>query len=365
MLTKQSDMNFMATIPEVNQSAISGGNTTTNMKKTPKRKKHGQKRKQITSGPKPLNPDLNENQLKHYAAQHQAQIANEVENLQEINKHAMRRLIGTETMIEKVLALPEMDTDPWDDLGNWPADANVYKGMKLSETKMINEVDNREPRISAGNGNQINLSLVAHHTGIHSSDRNSRKSDIMELGEGNMLYFKFLKYWMMILVWCTILSLPAIFLYTPQKAYDSITTNTKSLAVSTFGNLGYYWDTACSSANLPNTGNMASHISFECKDGKSLSSLQHFGLAYMNQTCIGEDYKKSVVTVDRCTMGSMTNEDTFGALQEVFETRCKGQHICSMELIYKDIFTDECIAEIVNRNLGDIVYGPAKAYAIA
>lgn len=51
---------MMATIPEVNQSAISYGNTT-NMKKTPKKRKHGQKRKQITSGPKPLNPDLDEN----------------------------------------------------------------------------------------------------------------------------------------------------------------------------------------------------------------------------------------------------------------------------------------------------------------
>lgn len=110
---------------------------------------------------------------------------------------------------------------------------------------------------------------------------------------------------------------------------------------------------------------MASHISFECIDGKVLTSLQHFGLAYKNQTCVGEDYKKEVTTVDRCTMGSMTNEDTFGALQEVFETRCKGQHICSMELIYKDIFSGECIEEIISRNAGNILYGPAKAYAIA
>lgn len=277
----------------------------------------------------------------------------------------MRRLIGTETMIEKVLALPEMDTDPWDDLGNWPADANVYKGMKLSETKMINEVDDREPRISAGNGNQINLSMLAHHTGMHSADRNSRKSDIFELGEGNMLYFKFLKYWMLIFCVVTVLSLPAICLYNDQFAYDSITTSTKGLATATFGNLGYYWDTSCSSANLPDTGNMASHISFECIDGKVLTSLQHFGLAYKNQTCVGEDYKKSVVTVDRCTMGSMTNEDTYGALQEVFESRCKGNHICSMELVYKDIFSEECINEIVYRNAENVQYGPAKAYAIA
>lgn len=206
----------------------------------------------------------------------------------------MRRLIGTETMIEKVLGLHEMDTDPWDDLGNWPADANVYKGMKLSETKMINEVNNREPRISAGNGSQLNLSLVAHHTGAHSSNRNTRKSDIFELGEGNMLYFKFLKYWMLILVGCTVLSLPCIFLYTPQVTYKDVTYSTKGLATSTFGNLGYYWDTSCSSAPLPDTGNLASYIAFECKNGRTMTSLQHFGIAYKNQTCIGDEYEKKV-----------------------------------------------------------------------
>jgi hypothetical protein len=40
-----------------------------------------------------------------------------------------------------------MDLNPFDDLGNWPADAEKYKGMKLSESKMINEVNHKEPRI--------------------------------------------------------------------------------------------------------------------------------------------------------------------------------------------------------------------------
>ena len=33
-----------------------------------------------------------------------------------------------------------LDTNPFDDLGNWPADAEKYKGMKLSESKMLNEL---------------------------------------------------------------------------------------------------------------------------------------------------------------------------------------------------------------------------------
>ena len=50
-------------------------------------------------------------------------------------------------MIDRVLALPEMDTDPWDDLGNWVADAYPHRGMQLSHSKMLNEVGNREPNI--------------------------------------------------------------------------------------------------------------------------------------------------------------------------------------------------------------------------
>lgn len=57
----------------------------------------------------------------------------------------MKRLLATEQIIEKVLGM--MDLNPFDDLGNWPADAEKYKGMKLSESKMINEVNHKEPRI--------------------------------------------------------------------------------------------------------------------------------------------------------------------------------------------------------------------------
>jgi hypothetical protein len=36
-----------------------------------------------------------------------------------------------------------------------------------------------------------------------------------------------------------------------------------------------------------------------------------------------------------------------------------------MELIYADVFSEECIDEIVSRNAGNVDYGPAKVYAIA
>ena len=59
-------------------------------------------------------------------------------------ENSLKRLTSTEIIIEKALKL--LDTDPWDDLGEWPADAHIHKGMRLSESKMLNEIDVREPR---------------------------------------------------------------------------------------------------------------------------------------------------------------------------------------------------------------------------
>jgi len=39
-----------------------------------------------------------------------------------------------------------LDVNPFDDLGEWPPDAERYKGMQLSQSKMRNEVGLREPR---------------------------------------------------------------------------------------------------------------------------------------------------------------------------------------------------------------------------
>ena len=88
----------------------------------------------VVSGPKPLNPDMTDNEMKDYWNNRKANELSEIEQLQAQNAAQMRRLMGTEVVIERVLGI--LDTDPWDDLGNWPADAAVYKGMKLSRTKM-------------------------------------------------------------------------------------------------------------------------------------------------------------------------------------------------------------------------------------
>jgi hypothetical protein len=61
----------------------------------------------------------------------------------------------------------------------------------------------------------------------------------------------------------------------------------KWLSVASLGNMGTFQAHTCASAPLPATKNAASYIGFRCDHGKKLKSLQHFGLAYKNDTCVG------------------------------------------------------------------------------
>lgn len=113
-----------------------------------------------------------------------------------------------------------MDTNPFDDLGNWPADAEKYKGMKLSESKMLNEVNHREPRTKSAEGKFTEYSFFSTDFGYHSSERKNRKMEAEELGEGTNLYFKLMKYFMCVFFMATLLSGPALTFYIWGMEYD-------------------------------------------------------------------------------------------------------------------------------------------------
>ena len=216
----------------------------------------------------------------------------------------MQRLLGTEYIIDKVLKM--LDTNPWDDLGNWPADCVAYKGMKLSESKMKATVDDREPRTVGSNGALMEYPLFGTNLGYHSTERANRKSEIEELGEGTNLYFKFLKYFMLLFLWCTLLSGPAITFYAYGMQYDQVDDPvSKMIGLTTVGNLGPYREDMCSSGELPDTRNQASYVTFRCTNDKVITGLKHFGLAFQNETCTGHGSEKSVRTIDRCTYGNM------------------------------------------------------------
>ena len=219
------------------------------------------------------------------------------------NNNDMTKLLGTEYIIEKVLKM--LDCDPWDDLGNWPPDAFIYKGMQLSNSRMINEVASREPRTIGPDGKVSEFSVVSTNLGYHSTTIPNRKSEIESLGEGNNLYFKFLKYFMTIFVICACLSGPQIAANSNGVEYQTYEGHpfNKWIARTFIGNMGNYLDLSCVSGNLPNTKNKASYVNFKCPKGKTVTELKHFGLAYQNQTCTGKNIYQSVETIDRCTMG--------------------------------------------------------------
>ncbi len=119
--------------------------------------------------------------------------------------------MGTEIIIDKVMKF--LDLNPTDDLGNWPADAIQYGGMTLSHSKMLNSLDLLEPRQAKQAGKFEVYPLFSTNTGWHSTVRPWRKSEIEELGEGTNLYFKFLKYFMLLFLFCAGLSGPASAFY--------------------------------------------------------------------------------------------------------------------------------------------------------
>jgi hypothetical protein len=58
--------------------------------------------------------------------------------------------------------------------------------------------------------------------GTHSTDRKSRHSEIEEAGEGTVLYFKFLKYWMWVFFGAALLSGPAATVFVYGMEYDEL-----------------------------------------------------------------------------------------------------------------------------------------------
>jgi len=70
---------------------------------------------------------------------------------------------------------------------------------------------------------------------------------------------------------------------------------------------------------------MASYIGFSCDYGKNITSLQHFGLAFQNETCSGLGIEKSVRTIDKCSLGKMEHAQAEYNLEKQFLKDCVGK----------------------------------------
>lgn len=132
----------------------------------------------------------------------------------------LRDVLGTETLIEKILEmLPETSTPD----GDWPEDtiANERLLKGLSHTKMVNEVNHREPRVFAESGTVEPHPLCSSGFGWHSVSKKWRETtDAVELlGPGIILYMRMLKYFAVLFLLFFVLSLPSMFIYWQGYGY--------------------------------------------------------------------------------------------------------------------------------------------------
>lgn len=133
--------------------------------------------------------------------------------------------------------------------------------MTLSHSKMLNSLDLLEPRQSKNNGKFEVYPLFSTNTGWHSTVRSWRKSEIEELGEGANLYFKFLKYFMLLFLLCAGLSGPASAFYAFGFEYVKVPDIlNQAVGRMTMGSIGSATDSFCSSGKLTYSRNGCSYI---------------------------------------------------------------------------------------------------------
>lgn len=264
----------------------------------------------------------------------------------------MRFLPGSEAIIDKVLQM--LDCDPTDDLLGWPADAEKSHGMCLSESKMKNEVTQREPRSVTKDGKIEEYSVFSTKMGWHSTSPKWRASQIDDsMGEATSLYFKFLKYYILIFVICSLFSGVAIAVYVTQMKFSMADFSLeKMITLVSPGNLIPQTDITCASATIPTASWRPSPISFQCNNAMLLKSIRVFGLTEQDGGCSGFGMKTKLQTSDTCTFDSMTSRSVVRAKEKLmneFTKSCVDKSECQLTIEYARVFDYPCKNEIRSR----------------
>jgi hypothetical protein len=82
----------------------------------------------------------------------------------------------------------------------------------LSYTDMMKTIEIKQPRRIV-DGKVVPHSWCGSKTGWHCGCKSARKSDIRDMGVGISVYFKMLKFLMILFLWFTFLSIPAYIFY--------------------------------------------------------------------------------------------------------------------------------------------------------
>lgn len=157
--------------------------------------------------------------------------------LQERAKKMLETVQGTEELVEKILTWIEQNEDDTE----WPDDTVPNENLiqNLSYTKMVNEVNHREPRVIKPSQEVGMFPIWGSSVGTHTTFKQWRRSDLEILGPGILSYLKMLKYWGCCFLLFAIISLPSLIVYFGGHHYENHPVMIqKFFALSTIGNLG-------------------------------------------------------------------------------------------------------------------------------
>jgi hypothetical protein len=122
----------------------------------------------------------------------------------------LTEVIATEKLIESLLAMipDELPSD-------WPLDTEPNPSLinQLSYTKMVNEINHREPRTMTRAGAIEPFPIFSSSLGFHSGIESFRKTDCEVLGEGIILYFKMVKYFALLFLVLFLINIPSLLIY--------------------------------------------------------------------------------------------------------------------------------------------------------
>ena len=238
-------------------------------------------------------------------------------------KRMLEQALGTEVLIEKCLELVDPGECSGDDEEDqsWPADtvpnARLVKG--LSHSKMINEINHKAPRGFDKIGNIAPQPVLTSRTGCHCSFKTWRRSDLDQLGLGVNLYFKMLKYLGFMFLLFFAVSLPTLAIFKSGNIYDTHhIALQRQIGALGLGNLENTSRVVPFSAVVQPSSNLGGYIVMECPAGQTIDELMHFGLAYRNYTVTGMGLDVTVKTIDRCTLGKMSDMTNEYLLEKQF-----------------------------------------------
>mmetsp|Transcript_14013 Transcript_14013/g.23806 ORF Transcript_14013/g.23806 Transcript_14013/m.23806 type:complete len:293 (+) Transcript_14013:368-1246(+) len=128
-------------------------------------------------------------------------------------KEMLNKVLGTETLVDQILEMIGYRFEL--DQPEWPEDAHPNpKLMKnLSYSKMLTEVNHREPRYLDEGGITSVMPIWGTSFGWLASDKEMRKSDADQLGMGINLYMKTMKFLTLLFALMTLISIPPLLIY--------------------------------------------------------------------------------------------------------------------------------------------------------